>query len=277
MNKALHNIIYQKFILILMGMLVYCSCTPKINQPLKQINATGETLKIMTYNIHHANPPSKPGLIDLDAVAEVIKKENPDLVGLQEVDRLTKRSGNVDEAKLLAEKTGLYYQFFKAIDHDGGDYGVAILSRFPISNPVKLDLPQVVKDEARVLSYVDVVLPNKTKLTFANTHLDAGNTDSNRVVQMKSILSVLGAKKNATIFVGDLNCESKQEPITLLDKLFKRTCVSNCLATIPEKKPVKTIDYIALRNAKWPVAAHQVIEEVYASDHRPVVAVYQLK
>ncbi len=221
------------------------ACSPKLTTLNKAAVNNGESLKIMSYNIHHANPPSKIGLIDLDAIAAVIIKENPDLVGLQEVDRFTKRSGNIDEAKILAEKTGLNYYFFKAIDHDGGDYGVAILSRFPISNPQKLALPQVAKGEPRVLSCVDVMLPNKTKLTFSNTHLDATRPDSNRVVQMKSILATLNPKSNATLLVGDLNCEAKKEPIVLLDQQFKRSCVSGCATTIPQDKPTKTIDYIA--------------------------------
>ncbi|MEJ5994981.1 endonuclease/exonuclease/phosphatase family protein [Pedobacter sp. Du54] len=264
-----------KFLCILSGWLLIASCSPKLNTPAK-LNI-GETFKVMTYNIHHANPTSKTGLIDLGAIAAVINKEKPDLVGLQEVDRFTKRSGNTDEAKALAERTGLNYYFFKAIDYDGGDYGVAILSRYPIKNPLKLALPQVAKGEPRVLSYVDVVLPNKTILTFSNTHLDATRPDSNRVAQMKTIVNELNTKKNAIILVGDLNCESRAEPIILLDQYFKRSCVSNCSPTIPQDKPTKTIDYIALRNANWSVKEHRVISEVYASDHRPVVAVYQLK
>lgn len=259
-------------ILILIG-----SCNPKLSSLNKPAISDGETLKVMSYNIHHANPPSKVGLIDLDAIAAVINKEKPDLVGLQEVDRFTKRSGNVDEAKLLAEKTGLNFYFFKAIDHDGGDYGVAILSRFTINNPQKLALPQVAKGEPRVLSYVDVNLPNRTKLTFSNTHLDATRPDSNRVVQMKAILATLNPKSNATILVGDLNCESKNEPILLLDQQFKRSCVNSCAPTIPQDRPSKTIDYIALRNVNWTVKEHRVIPERYASDHRPVVVVYQIK
>ncbi|RYG12841.1 MAG: endonuclease/exonuclease/phosphatase, partial [Chitinophagaceae bacterium] len=162
-------------------------------------------------------------------------------------------------------------------DHDGGDYGVAILSRFPIANPVKLALPQVTKGEPRVLSSVDLTLPNRTLLTFSNTHLDATRPDSNRIAQMKTILATLGAKTNATLLVGDLNCEAKQEPIVLLDQYFKRSCLSNCAPTIPQDRPLKTIDYIALRNADWSVKEHYVLPEVYASDHRPVVVVYQLK
>jgi endonuclease/exonuclease/phosphatase (EEP) superfamily protein YafD len=63
----------------------------------------------------------------------------------------------------------------------------------------------------------------------------------------------------------------------LLDQHFKRSCLNGCAPTIPQDKPTKTIDYIALRNANWLVTEHRVISEVYASDHRPVVAIYKIK
>lgn len=253
----------------------YTACSPKVNHTAAT-NGHTDQLKIMSYNIHHANPPSKVGLIDLDAVAKVIKNENPDIVGLQEVDRNTKRSGNIDEAKVLAAQTGMFYQFFKAIDHDGGDYGVAILSKYPISNGAQFALPQVAKGEPRVLSYVTVKLKNQT-LTFANTHLDATKPDSNRVAQMQAILTELEKKSGPVILVGDLNCEAKAQPIVLLDQQFKRSCTANCAFTIPQDHPRKTIDYIALKNANWQVNSHNVVAEVYASDHRPVVATYEMK
>jgi endonuclease/exonuclease/phosphatase family metal-dependent hydrolase len=259
----------------LLAILQLC-CTPKVNHTSQTSGYVNGQIKVMSYNIHHANPPSKTDLIDLDAVAAVIKKENPDLVGLQEVDQLTKRSGNVEEAKILAEKTGLKYQFFKAIDHDGGEYGVAILSRFPISNGTKIALPQVAKGEPRVLSYVEVTLPGRETITFANTHLDATRPDSNRVVQMKAILNELAKKKGPVIVVGDLNCEAKSQPIALLDQQYTRSCVTNCAATIPQVLPRKTIDYIAVKNLSWSLVEHRVIAELYASDHRPIVAVYQV-
>ncbi len=257
--------------------LLFVYCTPKLNSSAKNQGSDTGKIRIMTYNIHHANPPSKVGIIDLDAIAEVIKRENPDVVGLQEVDRFTKRSGNIDEAKLLAEKTGMSFQFFKAIDHDGGDYGLAILSKFPITNGAKLALPQVAKGEPRILSYASILLPNKTSFIFANTHLDATRPDSNRVAQMKGILAELSKNKMPVVLVGDLNCEAKAEPIKLMDQQFTRSCLANCGPTIPQDVPRKTIDYIALKNANWSVVSHQVVPEVYASDHRPVVVYYQYK
>src|SRR6476620_7354050 len=112
-----------------------------------------DSLRIITYNIHHAGPPTKPGTIDIDAIVSTLKKYPSDLVALQEVDVNTKRSGNVNEAKLIAEGLGMQYYFAKAIDYDGGEYGIALLSKLPLENTKVLELPMdsAVKGEKRVL------------------------------------------------------------------------------------------------------------------------------
>jgi len=56
-------------------------------------------LKVMSYNIHHGNPPSQPNTINTDTIGSLIAKYQPDLVALQEVDVHTTRSGKeLDEA-----------------------------------------------------------------------------------------------------------------------------------------------------------------------------------
>ncbi|WP_202618151.1 endonuclease/exonuclease/phosphatase family protein [Arcticibacter tournemirensis] len=232
-----------------------------------------DVLRVMSYNIHHANPPSKPGLIDLDAIARVIRESKADLVALQEVETGTKRSGGVDEAKLLAEKTGLHYKFFRAIDYDGGEYGIAILSRFKLRNVRLIPLPQKVEAEDRILAYVTVKV-DKQKIIFANTHLDATRDHGNRIVQMQRILKEFENVSLPVILCGDLNSVAGSGVIDLLDAQFKRTCVDNCPGTSPQVNPRRTIDYIATRNIKWPLLEYVVVEETYASDHRPITAAF---
>lgn len=75
---------------------------------------TGErsVLRVATFNIHHANPPDRPGIIDIKAVVTAIEKMDVDLVALQEVDVHTQRSGvMLHQAKKLAQLTGMNYFF----------------------------------------------------------------------------------------------------------------------------------------------------------------------
>ena len=82
------------------------------------------SIKVLSYNIHHANPPSKPEFIDLPAIAQVIRKSGAELVALQEVDVFTDRSGkNSNQAEELAKLLDMEFFFSKGIDYQGGEYG----------------------------------------------------------------------------------------------------------------------------------------------------------
>ncbi|WP_187774892.1 endonuclease/exonuclease/phosphatase family protein [Pedobacter sp. BS3] len=261
------------------ALLLLASCSHKVITAGKtgSTAANADQLKVLTYNIHHANPPSKPGFIDLDAVAQVIKNADADLIALQEVDKFTKRSEGVDEAKVIAEKTGLNYQFFKAIDYDGGEYGLAILSKQPLEDTKQIALPKAQeKAENRILAYADISLPGNKKITFACTHLDV-QSDASRVMQVKTILNEFKEAKHPVILCGDLNSVANTEAIRLLDGQFKRTCIENCPGTIPATRPNRTIDYIAVKNAGWEISEYRVVEETYASDHRPVLTIFKTK
>src|SRR5689334_25080314 len=84
----------------------------------------------MTYNIHVGVGMDKK--LDLARIAEIINDQKPDLVGLQEVDRSVERTQRIDEIVDLAKLTKMDYAFAFNLKYQGGQYGVAILSRKPI-------------------------------------------------------------------------------------------------------------------------------------------------
>ena len=109
--------------------------------------AKPRSLRVMTYNIHHGSgniectdvPGGPECELDLDAIAEVIRTHDADVVGLQEVDRFWRRSGIVDQPAYLAEVLGMHYCYGPNLVHPPDshstvphEYGTAILSRFPI-------------------------------------------------------------------------------------------------------------------------------------------------
>ncbi len=241
----------------------------------KHTDKQQDTLKVLSYNIHHANPPSRPGLIDLDAIARVINEQQPDFVALQEVDVHTGRSGkDVHEGEVLAAKTGMHSFFAKGIPYDGGEYGIAVLSRFPVKEGHAYALPSVpgVKAEPRALCTVTVTLPGGRQIMMASTHLDVTKSDSNRVLQTKEIVRILGNAGMPVILAGDMNAKEGSMAINILDSSFTRTC-RDCPFTIPVETPKRAIDFIMYMPAKaFRVVQHQVIPERYASDHLPVRA-----
>jgi endonuclease/exonuclease/phosphatase (EEP) superfamily protein YafD len=126
-------------------------------------DAAAPGLRIMTFNIKHGDVSS------LEDVAAVIRAEEPDLVGLQEVDVDADRSDNVDQAHRLSQLTGMASLFRSALTFSsGGHYGLALLSRFPILSSTKQELTS--GSEQRILVVVDV-LTDDGVIAVAVTHL----------------------------------------------------------------------------------------------------------
>lgn len=276
---------YLRILFACAYLIMFMSCGSKMIQGSLPTGVhTGDTsfaLHILCYNIHHANPPSRPDFIDLQAIANVIKQQQPHLVALQEVDVHTMRSGkSSNQAQELARLTGMKAFFAKAIDYEGGEYGVAILSKLPMEEMKNTPLPTAdgTGGEHRTLATAVFTLPQGNKIVFACTHLDLQRQDTNRFLQINKIVEVLQPEKLPVVIAGDFNSVPSTPVIKKLDEFFTRTCITNCGFTVPVINPSKTIDFIAVKpGAAFNVIEHQVIDEKYASDHLPVKAVIQFK
>ena len=253
------------------------SDTPNIIEP--EVIVVEETLRVMAYNIHHANPPSKPGIIDIDAIVSVIRNQDPDIVALQEVDVNTGRSGPVNQAEKIAQKLGMHFFFGEAINYDGGYYGVAILSKFPLTEEKINRLPTQsgTNGEPRVLVTAIITTPGGNQIRFGSTHLDAQSEATNRLLQIKKIGVLAEAEDLPFIIAGDFNAVPESEVISILDSYFKRTC-RLCPFTISPNNPTRAIDFIAFRHSlkKFEVKSHKVVNETYASDHFPIVSIINI-
>lgn len=262
------------FSLLLAFSVTLVACAPRAGT-----KAGNPVFKVLSYNIHHANPPSETGKIDLEAIAKVINESGADLVGLQEVDVHTIRSGkSSNQAEELGEMTGRHVFFSKGIDFQGGEYGTAILSKYPILESERYELPNLegLNAESRTLAVVTVEVEGKP-VKFANTHLDYTNAENN-LLQVTRILEIFDGEKLPVIMVGDFNALPESASVQLLDRHFTRSCTQNCGFTIPQIQPKRTIDYImASAGSPFEVKEHQVIDEPYASDHLPVLAVYRFR
>ena len=86
--------------------------------PAVQQNPAACEMRLMSYNIRHCAGADKR--VDVPRIAEVIKREKPDFVGLNEVDRCVTRSHGIDIPKELGALTGLHATFAQAIPLQGG-------------------------------------------------------------------------------------------------------------------------------------------------------------
>lgn len=87
-------------------------------------------LRVMTYNIHSCI--GMDGKIAPERVARIIGQFQPDVVALQEVDVGRQRTGFIDQAEMIANLLEMNFSFHPALSIEEEQYGIAVLSRFPM-------------------------------------------------------------------------------------------------------------------------------------------------
>jgi endonuclease/exonuclease/phosphatase family metal-dependent hydrolase len=235
-----------------------------------------KTLRVMTYNIHIGVGMDKK--LDLQRIADVINKEKPDLVGLQEVDRGVKRTEEKDEIVELSKMTRMDYAFAPNLDYQGGKYGVAILSSFLLRNTDHRMFLNKREAERRGMLRVEVEVHGKV-INFVTTHLDYQFEDG-RVFETEQLLKFLEDVSGPIIVVADMNDEPTGAAYKLISTKFADAWVASKEKgngfSFPADKPVKRIDHIFYSTTNFKVKKARVVETL-ASDHVPVVAELELK
>jgi endonuclease/exonuclease/phosphatase family metal-dependent hydrolase len=233
-----------------------------------------KTLRVLCYNIHHGRGTDDK--VDLPRLARVIRAADPDLVALQEVDDKTKRTGGVDQLAELVRLTGLHGRFGKAIDYEGGGYGQAVLSRFPMAGATVHTLPGMPAREQRIAFEVRVSAAGRD-LSFVTTHLHH-QEPALREQQANKLNDLFAGVDRPIILAGDLNATPESKPLAALTGKWTIATADPGLLTYPSAKPTKQIDYVLFRPAgRFQVLETRVVEEAVASDHRPVVAVLAVR
>jgi len=229
---------------------------------------------VMSYNIHAMRGMDKK--VDVDRIAKVINDQNPDVVGLQEVDQFTERSGKIDAIKILEEKTGLYGVFMATFDYQGGEFGNAMLSRYPIIDQKLYRLPSRDNYEPRLMMMISCIIESGDTVHFYNTHLDHHRQDSDRPIQVEAIKKIIKNDQSKIIFTGDFNCQPGSESLNIITSVLSR-CPSDAL-TYSTNEPIWTIDHIFYTEDHGIYfQKFNVIQEEMASDHFPIIAKFQIK
>ncbi len=147
-----------------------------------------ENIKLMTWNIH--NGEGIDDEYDLDRIINVINDNDPDIVGLQEVEEYMV----VD----IADELDMEYFFGSDFDDDEGN---AILSKYPIEEVENLYLSP---DDERSLIKAEIII-NSEKWNIFITHLSLRSQEDN-LIQINYILSkVLKGYTEHIVLIGDFN------------------------------------------------------------------------
>jgi len=253
--KFLKTVFWTFLVLILAGFV-----------DLEGINSKAPSqLRVLTYNIHHGE--GKDNKFDYERLAKIIRDLNPDIVALQEVDFKTLRSKGIDQAGLLGELTQLKAIFGKAMYFQGGEYGEALLSRFPMEEKKIYALPYRIGQEPRAALAVNV-FPGRElpEFVFVGTHL-CHQSEETRFEQMTRLHSLFaGGNDIPVILAGDLNAREGSSPMNVLLEADWTDASA----------PVSRIDYILVRSKDpWKVVETKVIEDHIASDHFPILVVLE--
>lgn len=231
------------------------------------------TIKVMTYNIcscHNLKYEYIP-----EQTMEVIRSENPDIIGINEMDYLNERNNFTDMPKIMAEKLGYNYYFGKSIDFRGGEYGNVIMSRFPIDMESVKNIPvpesnseerdRTYENRAIIKASINV---NGHIINVMVSHY--GLSYGERIAAVNQTIELIDCD-TPIIFMGDLNCEPNAIELQPLYNKLNDTALSEGMFTIPSDKPISKIDYIFVSN-HFKVESSYVID-TQVSDHCPYVAI----
>lgn len=253
-------------------------------------------MRCATFNILHGRS-TVDGEVDLGRLADAVRQLDADVLALQEVDLHQVRSSSADLTAVAAGAMGATHHRFAAAlagtpggtwvaasgeeQPDSAAYGVALLSRYPVSRWGTVRLPALsrrvpmrfgrgprltwVHDEPRVAAVGEVSTPCGP-LTVVSTHLSF--VPHWNVHQLRRLLRVLADRPRPLLLLGDLN----MDPATVRRACSLRSLVS--AATFPADAPDRQLDHVlldgTLRGAH-PRGATGRAPLLPLSDHRALV------
>ncbi|UCF21012.1 MAG: endonuclease/exonuclease/phosphatase family protein [Gemmatimonadota bacterium] len=247
--------------LILVGIILAARAASHPQTPNKTTR-----IRILSYNIRHGE--GMDTVIDLDRTAKVIRALRPDIVALQEVDSAVERTGRVHQAEVLGRLTGMQHVFGGFFDYQGGRYGMALLSRFPIASFENHRLPDGLEPRTALAARI-VPAGSTDTLIVVGIHLYA--TAEERQAQASRIVDIFRGNHLPVLLAGDFNSTPESDVMALF-RTWENPDKGDDHLTFPSREPEREIDYVLYRPAdRFQIVEIDVIDEPLASDHRPVL------
>ena len=248
-------------------------------------------MRVATFNILHGRTLGDG--VDPQRLRDCVRRLDPDVLALQEVDFEQPRSDRADLTTAAAEAMGaVEHRFVAAISGTPGAtwmaatgheqpgtaaYGIALLSRFPVASWQVVRLPRipmrfpmylpgpnrvmVVNEEPRAAVIAQLHTP-RGRLTVANTHLSFVPGWNRR--QLRRLIHDLRGFPGPRLLMGDLN----MKPPTVRRWSGMRTLA--LAATFPADTPNRQLDHILTDDDRLRSGATEA-ELMPISDHRPLV------
>ena len=257
--------------LLAAGLLTGCKSSATQAKPV--------TLRVMTFNIRHGEGLDQK--VNLERIAQIIRREGADIVALQEVDCGTARTSQRDMPAELAKLTSMTCVFSNNFHFGGGDYGNAVLTRFPVKAWKNHHYPMLHGGEQRGLLQLELDV-HGVDLVLMNTHLDYNKKgdDSERWASLADIEKAIRAYSGKLLLLcGDFNDTPDSRVYERMSKTFIDTWAeagSGEGFTIPAEAPTRRIDYLWISKDSRLKPLKAWVPQSEASDHLPVAAEFSL-
>ncbi|MEP6741252.1 MAG: endonuclease/exonuclease/phosphatase family protein [bacterium] len=219
---------------------------------------------------------------------------SPDVLALQEADKQTSRAGGHHVASELAQAMEMswvhapagiprgqpplprqwWLDFEEQIAlHDSGDTGVALLSRFPLKETTRIDLPWHECPWRPRLAMAATLSLGKNKLRILNAHVDPHAAIGAQLEQLEVLTEEAKKHSGPTLIVGDFNTLSRQKCAETKNFMQARGFQTPIPTGTPTWRGAGIrlhADWIFYRNVK--ITKWGVARPLNVSDHWPVWA-----
>lgn len=171
--------------------------------------ATGDRLVFANYNIRTGRGLDDQR--DLDRTAACLKGIT--VAGLNEVRGSAWYGRDRDQAETLAEKLGMGYLFAPTERRWGREhFGNALLTKIPVSEWLRIQLPRQHSDSHRNMLLADLVLTSG-RVAVLVAHVD---TRADREIQLAAVIAMFRTLREPAVLIGDLNAGPEHPDIARL-------------------------------------------------------------
>jgi len=238
---------------------------------------------VTSFNVHYGK--NTTGLADVFTNNKTLAKS--DIIFLQEIE--SHQAEKICRAESIANHLGYNYVYAEARQiKKGNTHGLAILSRFELTNHMTIKLPRyriMGRIQQRIAQVADIKIGKKT-ITLCNIHLDTRLGPVNRLLQLDFALENLKFRSLSWVILGgDFNTIPwlyLKRPWTLFSSLqfenIHRHLLERDFVEYGSYKGHSfkrgllkmRLDHIYTRGLK--ITDSGIAQEVVISDHKPIWA-----
>ena len=231
----------------------------------------GRRLRVASYNVHRWAGVRGGRQYEPDRACAVVEEIDADVLALQEV--LRPFEGD-DPLRQLAQDLGFHLAFVVTRLHKRGELGNAVLSRWPLSGALTIDL-SFGRLERRAALAVRVG-DDERSLQVAATHLAL--VDRTRSRQVRHLLDHPHLADGPAVLLGDMNAWRPTKASRALDDHFRdRHHNADWPASYPSVRPVLSLDRLYARGAEVvALETHTSDAARRGSDHLPIIGTLEL-